>query len=405
MTVLFLSVEFVSASNGRLEASGLYELWSEAEFQNFLSKPLEKFKEALAEKETELGGAGIFDVLEWIEGQFAFAITGTREVSSKKQILVFAMLMEIGDNEAKLRDWMEKLEPPAFGPEEFRRVEEDFRGTTIVSYLSRKDEDVDDPTAEDEGLSAGPPCWFVHEGLFAFADDPEALKAILVRRGGDEEGGLNTNAHYKTVLERCEGAGDLFMYFNLESMWGMLEGLKGADQSLAMALTAEVEQILTAIGVKEPQAGGMSMGFTDQGMIQRAFLESPAPRTGIMKFLDGENSGLQPPSFVPQDVTTAMTLAIDFQEIWKEARRIMDEIQPGMTEQMDDQFAQIKEQAGLDIEQDLIESLGKSITLYQFEPIPADPDAAYPIPTQRTVLAVEVSNAEKVKEALGILRR
>ena len=63
----------------------------------------------------------------------------------------------------------------------------------------------------------------------------------------------------------------------------------------------------------------------------------------------------------------------------------------------------MKEQIGIDIQADFIGSLGKSVTMYQFEPKPADPDAPFPMPQQRVVFAMEVTNAEKMQQVMDIM--
>jgi len=392
-TLFILSVSNSTESLGRLKAHPLYALYMEPDFQKFIEKPLNQFKEMTATAAVTPG-----EFLELIQGQMALAVTGLREVSKGTQYVGAVIILDVGSNEAKFREKVKIAEPEAFETETHRRVEEDFRGVTIVTYLPREG----DPKAEDQGVTSGPDCWFLSNGIFALASDPEVLKGLLVRRGDPEAKGLASSESYKAVVARMGGTGDLFAYVDAANLWTLIEKAMPAagggglvDPSMAMA-------IMQQIGLREPKALAVSAELTDAGMDQKFYLLSPKPRTGIMKLFDGENSALMPPRFVPPDVSSAATMALDMQGLWKETRRIMDEIQPGLTETMDEQLAMLKEQMGIDIQADLIGSLGKSLTVYQFEPKPADPDAPFPMPQQRVVIALEVTNGAKIQQVLDI---
>jgi hypothetical protein len=141
------------------------------------------------------------------------------------------------------------------------------------------------------------------------------------------------------------------------------------------------------------------------------FLYAPGEKTGLMKLMDGANTALVPPKFVPEDAASAMTMAFDVQEIWAEAKRTIARVDEEMIQTLEMQLAGMKEQTGLDIEADLIGSFGKSMTFYQFTPEPSEedeepgPGGMGPMGMMggRFVMALEVANAEKLNGALDTL--
>lgn len=391
-TLFVLSVDNFTESRARMKAHPLYALYNEPDFQKFIEKPMAKIEEMMESSAVKPG-----EIIELIQGQACLAVTGAREVAKGTHWMGGVMLLDFGENEAKFAEKFKAAEAEMFETETHRRVEEQFHDVTIVTYLPREGEVV----VEGAGVTEGPACWFLSKGIWAVSSDPEVLKSLIVRRDDPEAAGLGANAEYKAVLARLEGTGDTFMFVNADSMWKLVEenlGESGIDQSPEEFMT-----LMGQLGLREPRSMGISMALTAEGVDQKVYIHSPEPRTGIMKFFDSENSALMPPRFVPPDVASVYTMSIDFQGLWAEARRIMDEIKPGMTEEMDQQFAQMKEQMGIDIQADLIGSLGKSMTVYQFEPKPADPDAPFPMPQQRAVIAIEVSNAEKMQATVDAL--
>ncbi|MFQ5844051.1 MAG: DUF3352 domain-containing protein, partial [Planctomycetota bacterium] len=294
--------------------------------------------------------------------------------------------------------WTEKL--VAAEAPEAHRVEEEFRGTAIVTW--------EGSGKENDDVVHGPISYFVSGNTFAVADGPDVLKDILTRRGEEETASLASSSLYRTLRDRVGRRSSLMGYINADEIWKLVEKMADDEQALT---------VLRALGVRGIQGLAFSMDLGDRGVSQAFYVHAPGRKTGILKLFGGENAGLGPPAFVPPEVAQAFTLALDFQLLWAEARRVMNEIRPGSAEMMDAQLEMFKQSMGVDIQADLIGNLGKNLTFYQLPPPEKaaeeegkavegeeGPGAAPTVPpTPVTVFSMGVENKEKFENAVSTL--
>jgi hypothetical protein len=407
-TAVYVSVDDVKATAERFASHPLKSLWDEPRMQKFLEGPLGKMQEMMEKGAAERGGATAADLLKIVQGQVVFAVTGVRDAEGGSRRVGLLLLAEVGDGNEPLLEWIRKIESTLIEKNGLRRLEDDFRGVKIVRYEPKE------PEPAKPGIGFGPVCWFLADGLWGVSADPDVLKDVLVRKGGGEEPSLATNAAYRRARE-VVGAGDLFVYVGTSRIWDVAQRLLAGEEE-----APEVFKVLETLGLKSLQAVAVRASLTPQGVESRGFALSPPPHQGVMKLLDSENSALVPPRFVPANVQSAAVLTLDLQAVWKEARKCMDRIGPGMTAEMDKAFADLKTERGIDIQADLIGSLGKTLTFYQMAPSPraklerkpvdpgaedaedAMPDRAGPA-MPRVVFAIGLSNPAAFSRAIGKL--
>lgn len=394
-TIFYLSVDDVSATAGRFSTHPLKALWEEPDVKAFMEPLLAQFEGAMNEAKEKLAGASPTELLHLTKGQLAIAFTGVRSGTGGMRIGMVAVA-EIGDDEEALRTWIAKMEAGLSVEENARRTEEDFRGTTIVTYLPLAKEG--EEKEEVEVL----PSWCVSDGLFVVSLDPELLREMLGRRAEEGDTGLSSTEDFRRIKERCGGTGDVFLYVNMASAWQMLPMIMNA--SGAGEAADQVMKVVDALGLTGLRAFGAQESLTPEGLVQRGFFRMPGARTGLLRLFSAENGPVMPPRFVSPDSTTAMTMRLDLHGFWQEVRKIADSIEPGTSEQLDAGLAGLKEQLGVDIEKDLIGSLGDTMTFYTMEgkPIPGI-EAPVPVKTTRMVFALDVANVEKLTMALNTL--
>ena len=399
-TVAYLTVQDVSGIGARMKASPLGAMWSEEAVQDFLELPRQKWAEEMKKLSAELGGARPDEILGMIKGQVAIAFTGFRATEGGKQRVGAVVLADIGENGQQLREWMSRIEQSEEFGGEMRRIESEFRGTKIVSWIPKDMENEEDEEVEEGAFDVEPghPCYFVNGDLLAFGTDPKVLEGILDRRNATDAVGLAANATYRRVRERTGATADVAFYLNMKQVWTMID--RAVDDEKVMP-------ILGALGLTGMDALGFGMTMEGLGTTSRYFISTPEGPKGVMKLIAGQNSGLVPPKFVPTDVASAITLAFDIQGLWQEARRVMDEIKPGTTEMVDQQLETLKEQHGLDLQADLIGSMGGKMTFYQYSPDPDAEPGMGPLAglsmMGRIVIALEITNAEKLNTAIETL--
>jgi hypothetical protein len=372
-TVAYVSIENAKRTKERWDASRLAALWKDEAMQAFLEKPRAAWAKAM-EKMLDEDGGTVDEVLDLLAGQFAVGATWP-EGAEEPAVLVLA---DIGENREKLLELLARIEKRE-ADEGQKRDEEEFRGVKIVQYKYG-----------DEPDSA----WFLDGTMFALTDTAEALKDVLARKDRTE-GTLASRELYKRTRARLGArSSDVFVYVDGPNL---LTGLQGAG-----LVDEQKMHVLAALGITAIEGLAVEFAIEPKALALRMFLPVKGAKTGFMKLLDAKNSALVPPRYVPAEALTAGAWTIDTAALWEEARRTMDRIEEGMSEQMDAQLAMFKEQMGVDIQGDIIASLGNGIAYHTLAPAPAKEGdaAANPMGMSRFVLSLEIKDRERFEGAL-----
>lgn len=384
-TVFYLSIENLSRTRERFGKSPLNALWEHEETQAFAAVAKTRW-EAWNEEARKEDGFSPAEVFRTVAGQVVLAMSRivVKEDDLEPSLLVLA---DIGDKADEVRRMAAAAERAA---EEkgarFRRDEEDFRGVTLVHYRRA--------SGEEDG---GPSCWFLAGSLFGAADDPEDLKAVLARRGAGPQGSLAGIPAYARIRQRLGGRADLVAYGNGPAFFDLV----------AKQMQPGTAPALGALGVNGIEGVGVQVTLQPDSVTLSAFLATTGKKEGVLKLLDGANSGALPPRFVPADATSAATFTLSLPELWAEARRTADRIQPGMAAMMDASMEQLKGQTGVDLRTDVFDALGTQVVYYQR--LPDKPGEAAPGPfgpaagLPAFVLAWSVKDKARLEGALQVL--
>lgn len=378
-TVFYVSIEDAGRTRKRWDESRLAALWKDEAMQAFLEKP----RAAWAAWMERVAKEDVFtpeDVLGLLSGQALLAGTWPEGADEPKPMIV----ADIGENAEKLRELVRKIEKRLIDEEGGRRDEEEFRGVKIVSY-------------QDSDGSADS-AWLLDGKLFAMSEDAEALKDLLARRDRGGEGTLASRELYKRTRARLGArASDAFAYVDGPNL---LAGLQAAGE-----LDEETMRILGALGITAIEGLALEFAIEPRAVALRMFLPVKGEKAGILKLLDGKNSALVPPRYVPADALTAGAWTLDIPALWEEARKVMDRFEEGLSQQMDAQFAALKEQMGVDIPGDIIGSLGSGIAYHTLAPDrtkTAEDEAAAMLSMgmARFVMSIEIKDRERFEGAL-----
>ncbi len=352
-TLVYVTLEDISKLKRTYNDGPLAKLIAEEEVQAFLEKPLARWGELMEVLKGQLQGLTPEDLLGMLDGQVAAAITRLEPLGGDRVHMDFVLLAEVGENGAKIVQWLDKL---VGTQEEIRREEEEFRGVTIVTWRGTETRE-----ESNDDVRHGPVSYFADGNVFAIADGPDVLKDLLNRRSDEEATPLASSALYRTIRDKVGRRGDLIAYANADEIWKFATAMAGEDEEQMLTITR-------ALGLRGIQGFGLNMSLTNEGMGQVVYLHAPGRKTGILSLFGAPNTDLAPPSFVPPDVAQSFTMALDFQALWVETRRVINEIDPDLMEQLDAGLEMAQQMLQVDVQKDLIGSLGKSITFYQLPP-------------------------------------
>jgi hypothetical protein len=355
-TMFFARIENLDRTRERFEKSPLRAMWDDPAVAAFLKKPLEQWSKLMDEDKAE-SGLNVEEVLAVLSGSVSVAITGLdmppadSEASPEPRVL---MMADLGENVERARELIESTEETMV--EKFRRFEEEFRGVTIVYLLPVND----DHSAK--GLNEPTACYVLDGSTFLLATKLEDMRQVIAARDADSEESLANSELYRKMRARTGEQGDVFVYMGMKpllaAMAKTVDGPDGEDGE------AEFKRIFDGLGMGAMEAAAAQMRVGREGILTRMFLSAPGPKAGIMKILDGANSALTPPAFVPAEVTQASVMSLDIPGIWAEVFKVAESIQPGSTQMIKMTLEQMKAQTGIDFEADVIGSLGKEVAWY-----------------------------------------
>jgi hypothetical protein len=347
--------------------------------QAFLEKPLKAWDEEMKQLKQEIG-LNPEDLWGVLQGQVAVVIS---EVGFAKGEPEFhpVVLADIGEHERRVRELIAEVEQERLKDGTVRRLEEEFRGITIVRYA----------TAEEGAKSAepGPNCWYIDGTTLGIAERAEDLKQVLARKGDTESPSLSDSEAYRRVRARMGENPEVVAYL----------GMAGIKKLMAEMQQNDMEMLLvTALsGIDNIEGIGMQATLGRGGVAVNGYVSIPnGKKEGMLKFFDAQNSTLVPPKWVPPDAADVTTMAIDFAALLAEGRRIAAKF--GAEGNMDMVF-EMSKGMGIDIEQDVIGSLGKEITFYSKLPEEGAPAAMFP----PFVLAIEIKDKPKLERVFATL--
>jgi prepilin-type processing-associated H-X9-DG protein len=145
------------------------------------------------------------------------------------------------------------------------------------------------------------------------------------------------------------------LYLNYEKLLDTIGNVaKTADPQAGDTLD-KVRQTLGLRGLKRII---VTSGFDGQDWGTMAFVEAPEPRTGLLKMMSSEPMSEQTLSVIPQSATMAGAGRADVSSLLPTLRDTLREVHPQVADQFDEMLKSIAQQSGVDIEKDLIGSLG-----------------------------------------------
>lgn len=421
-TLAFFTIEDAPRSWKTLRDGPLGALFRDPALRPFAEEIETGYRKFMEEGRREMG-VDPEELLGLFQGQVSLALIVGEAEGGRRPPLRWLFLVEVGEKGERLRELVRKLEESDQGLKANRRVEEEFRETTIVTYYGvakkaaereegeriraappeRDPEEVEWEEAVEEGCGEGASdpgsapgriqtSWCLTGTTFAASSDPDLLKEMLVRLGGDGKT-LADSESFRAVRAQTGEHADVRAYCDVAKTLAMTVFFgPGGRFGMAPAITK-------ALGAHTIRAAGIDLRQHEDALEFRAYLLAPGEKMGLLRVLGGRNSALEPPEFVPPDALGVNVLAIDLPDLWQEVRRSADRAQPGTSAMFDARLAQVKAATGVDVQADVIGSLGGQVCIYQLPPDPAAEKQEVP----GVIVALDVANRAKLDAALATL--
>ncbi len=122
--------------------------------------------------------------------------------------------------------------------------------------------------------------------------------------------------------------------------------------------------VRAALGLDGFKGLAWSGGFEGQGWRMELFVDAPAPRRGVMTLLDGEPITEAELALVPGDATAFYATRMDLGRVLDEFRQVVVSIDEEAARRIEDGIRDGSEALGVDLEADLIRSMGSAWMVY-----------------------------------------
>lgn len=213
--------------------------------------------------------------------------------------------------------------------------------------------------------------FFQHENTVVACTSLGELNDLIERWMGREvkkTRPLTSNRKFVTIMKRCTGNQDLdpeFRFFvdPIAVAKSSTQGDAGARFVINMLPLLGLDS-LSAIG------GTMFLDEEEYESVMHAHVLLTNPRTGIFAMLAFKPTEYEPEEFVPLSVVNHMMVSVDAPKAYAELTKIVDSfMSPGDFENMVEK--NVNEELGLDLKEDIIDSIDGRMTWFQWIEEPA----------------------------------
>ncbi|MBV6499902.1 MAG: hypothetical protein CJBNEKGG_02366 [Prosthecobacter sp.] len=371
------------------QKSGYGRLIADPEFRKWIA-PLYKEGDAAWDKALkEATGDGLEANLRRIQGSVLLAIAADsaeafEDVDNNNP---FIILMEAGDQQAKLQELIEKeVEEDLVEHKEWRKLTKDVDGVPL-NVLAVSEE----PDARWNQAYA-----FVGDVL-VIGDKPALLEYFIpALKNGTGDAAGTVAGHLERHSRLMDGLPDISVYANGEVLMQWLE--KGLAESHSkreeQKLPVDPKMILEALGTREIQSLGIGIEMGDaQSRLDIALLHSEKPR-GILTLFQGSSTDVAPPAFVPENVLSGQVARQSLSDIYGSLLAMVGRLGP-MAAMATMQIGMVEQQMGFKLKEDLFGSLADEVVTI------SDGSAA----SQSQVYGIKVKDRARLAGVLDGLKR
>ena len=179
---------------------------------------------------------------------------------------------------------------------------------------------------------------------------------------------LASNRKFVTIMNRCAGTQDLDPEFRF-----FVDPIAVAKSSTRGNASARFTiNLLPLLGFDSLSAigGAMFLDEEEYESVMHAHVLLTNPRTGIFALLAFRPTEYEPEDFIPQSAVNHMMVSLDAPKAYAELTKIVDSfMSPGAFESAVDK--NVNEELGLDLKEDIINSIDGRITWFQWIEEPA----------------------------------
>jgi prepilin-type processing-associated H-X9-DG protein len=185
-----------------------------------------------------------------------------------------------------------------------------------------------------------------------------------------DQASLAKQASFTAAMSKVKADGVITLYVDVEAGLKMIDEMlltyegKGDQEDWATARDA-----LNLGGIKRIAYSG---SFDGQDWRDDAYVQAPAPRTGVAALMDLKPLGPDALAAIPHDATLAFTGRMDLTRLMQEIRTGVAKADADTAKEMEQGLAQINDRLDMDLEKDLLEPMGDQWAFYAADRVGGD---------------------------------
>lgn len=338
------------------------------QMQPFLDGIWQTLKQTFAEAETQTG-ITLEDLMNVPQGEVAVGLVAMQE--GNPAILIFC---DLGEDLRTAEKVLEVLEAAAGN--QGATIDRSTYKETEITLMRGKN---------------GPLALAIHEQTLLASNRIEAVEDAIENWGGDREDSLASDSRFTTIISSSRGTNDepaqLTWFANpIEIVRAFTRNNPGGGYIMAFM------PVLGLDGIKSI-GGSQIMATEDFDSISHFHVMLERPRTGVLEVIQLENASTEPESWVPEDITSYMTVNWDVAKSYDAVEKLYDSI-VGEGKLAEDIDRRINQRTGIDFQAEIIENLEGRFSLVQWYEPPAR------INSQATLFAAKVKDPASMKRTL-----
>jgi hypothetical protein len=304
---------------GMLQKSSIGKLWQDPQFQDFMGNPdANMWRSVFLDDDNDAEGEVFVEQLKMLGGELILAF----DMENEDPYIVAAMGKDDFNRSLQLDDQLRQVMD-----EPFDVVRSSFQNVEIVEHI-------EDPGTPDETHS-----WQAHVGgTFMLGYSREWIEECIVRLGNE-------------AATEPEGLPILNLNLPLASM--IEASLAGGERGVSERAMFE------ALGILDIENFSASVELREDEMVADNTLRVGGLGRGLFTLLDVQPSELPTVTFIPENIASIEVGRFNLLGLWQEIPNVLAAAQPAMKPQFDMLIAMLQQQAGINLEQDLLAHLGK----------------------------------------------
>jgi len=391
-----VSVHDVPALLKNWDKSPWARTWNDEQMKKFLAPLRARMKiDEWDERCKAESGYTVGELIAMAKGEALLTLTNANfpmgaDEPNPAEIPLFAAL-EVGDNGAKIAKII-----AANDEKEHTTVRtEDFSGVTIHVYVKAEEK------GDHEEFT-----WAMADGVWLLSPSKATLqKGIDALKKGKTASALSDSERFLQIRKQCGDANFTFLV-NVQALY---PAIKKAVEARAAATGAQPlglppGAILAALGLDAIKDFYVGIGIGEESTDLNGGLTYSEQR-GILKLLAYHDGPVAQPAFVSAKWITVTSARFSLFEAYTALRELLDSVSPALGGMVQGQIKGLNKQLGVDLERDLLGSLGDEIVAANAMRPGASADTPAPFTEFDQLYAFSLQNAATFTNAVEALKR